>query len=153
MTFVSWLHDQEQREDSIGWFAQYWAGLGEKPRLSAHESVRKHLNDRHLLSGEGAQPGLAEAFDTALAEYRQQRILNAAGDANATLSDSVARHPSMAVNADLRAFMEQVLNDLYLIKTALGIKDVMHVAPETDKGDLDWQPLWEMAEKPQASGG
>lgn len=70
-TFTQWLKEQEGREgDPVGWFAQFWRDLEGKPRLSAVHSVTKHLEDRNLFQ---LTPGLTEAHDAALAEYRHQR--------------------------------------------------------------------------------
>jgi hypothetical protein len=70
-TYVQWLKEQEHREnDPVGWFAQFWRDLPDKPRLSAPASISKHLEDRDLFR---LTPGLTEAHDTALSEYRKQR--------------------------------------------------------------------------------
>jgi hypothetical protein len=70
-TYVAWLKEQETREqDPVGWFAQFWRDLPDKPRLHAPHSITKHLEERDLFR---LTPGLTEAHDAALAEYRKHR--------------------------------------------------------------------------------
>ena len=69
-SFVSWLKEQEGREqDPVGWFAVFWRER-EHPRLSSPASIAKWLEDQRLFE---TTPGLTEAYDATLAEYRKVR--------------------------------------------------------------------------------
>lgn len=70
VSFVGWMKDQEKREqDPVGWFAQFWRDR-EHPRLSSPASIAKWLEDQGLFQ---STPGLTEAYDATLAEWRKLR--------------------------------------------------------------------------------
>jgi hypothetical protein len=98
-SFVSWLKDQEKRDnDPVGWFACFWRDLEGKPRLSSPASIAKHLEDRDLFQ---STQYLTEAYDATLSEYRKVRagiVQAAASEAGVPLPE---HQPGTEVQGEL----------------------------------------------------
>lgn len=94
VSFVSWMKEQEKREqDPVGWFARYWRDL-EHPRLSSPASIAKWLEDQGLFQSVN---GLTEGYDTTLAEYRHVRegvVRDTAQGAGITLPEHGPQEPA-----------------------------------------------------------
>jgi hypothetical protein len=157
-TFRDWLGGQEDRDDATGWTARFWRDLPDKPRLSSPNSIERHMRERGLFE---SQAGLTEAWDTTMAEYRQQRMIHAATETGVTpeqLAASVARHPSSSPAGERaapqnvytgwpQAYLESMNAKLDAIMTAMGLSPAgVVLGYDGDAPPIDWQAAFDTAD-------
>lgn len=164
-TFAAWLTAQRNRDDQTGWVAKFWRDLPDTPRLSNPANIEKHLRERGLFE---QTEGLPEAWGVMMTEYRQQRIVNAAKDAGVTpeqLSGGV-QEPLPGLESPAGGLpvpdpgpvtLELLDHKLTMIMTALGIKGGLRpehamIMPAPPLPPLDWQGMWEQAQREMAAG-
>jgi hypothetical protein len=147
-TFSAWLTAQRDRTDEVGFASRFWRDLPDRPRMSSPASIEGHLRQRGCFD---AEQGLAQAWDSTMSEYRQQRIITSAADAGVTLvpnspgavvaaAAEAGRQAAAAVTAHVS--LASLDAKLDAICAHLGIAVPVADGPVP----LDWQAIWDGAQ-------